>query len=36
MKVKKTPGQVLRDYRESKGLTMGSFAEILHCSKSEM
>ena len=36
MKIKKTPGQVLRDYRESKGLTMSSFAEILHCSKSEI
>lgn len=36
MKVKKTPGQVLRNYRQANGLTMDDLAKILHCSKGEI
>lgn len=36
MESKKTPGQVLRQYREARGLNVGELAEILYCSKSEI
>lgn len=36
MKFKNTPGQVLRNYRQAKGLTMDDLAKILYCSKGEI
>ena len=32
---KPTPGEVIRTYRESRGITLTSMSRVLYCSKSE-
>lgn len=36
MEDKKTPGEIIRGYRNKKGMSVTELAEKLHCSKSEM
>ncbi|WP_419833083.1 helix-turn-helix domain-containing protein [Endozoicomonas atrinae] len=33
---KPTPGEVIRTYRESRGITLTSMSRVLYCSKSEL
>ncbi|WP_066017820.1 helix-turn-helix domain-containing protein [Endozoicomonas atrinae] len=36
MKTKTTPGEIIRTYRVQQGMTLDTFAKVLHCTKSDL